>query len=80
MLVLYLGHAQIRRPPPQHHLGERLALALCQLVEPAPLLFGESRPYVSQEPPDLMVVLDETFGSMPDFEVPARSEWDRGYG
>ena len=25
-------------------------------------------------------VLDETFGKYPDFEVPPRSEWDRGYG
>ncbi len=36
--------------------------------------------YVAQAPPDLDVVLDETFGSMPDLELPARSEWDRGYG
>jgi hypothetical protein len=36
--------------------------------------------YVAQAPPDLEVVLDETFGSIPDLEVPARSEWDRGYG
>jgi len=36
--------------------------------------------YVAQEPPNLDVVLDETFGSMPDFEIPERSEWDRGYG
>ena len=36
--------------------------------------------YVAQAPPDLEVLLDETFGSMPDLEVPARSEWDRGYG
>ena len=24
--------------------------------------------------------LDETFGSMPDFPYPDRSDWDRGYG
>ena len=36
--------------------------------------------HVSQEPPALAVVLDETFGSMPDFEMPPRREWDRGYG
>ncbi len=36
--------------------------------------------YVAPAPPDLDVVLDETFGSMPDVEVPPRSEWDRGYG
>jgi hypothetical protein len=36
--------------------------------------------YVAPAPPDLDVVLDETFGSMPDLEVPTRDEWDRGYG
>lgn len=36
--------------------------------------------YVTEPPPDLDVVLKETFGSVPDLEVPPRSEWDRGYG
>ncbi|MGI8779018.1 MAG: hypothetical protein ACR2L8_02400 [Solirubrobacteraceae bacterium] len=36
--------------------------------------------HVAQAPPDLDAVLDETFGSMPGLEVPARGEWDRGYG
>jgi Mlc titration factor MtfA (ptsG expression regulator) len=36
--------------------------------------------YIAQEPPELDVVLDETFGSMPDLDVPPRDEWDRGYG
>ncbi len=36
--------------------------------------------YVAQMPPELDVVLDETFGSMTGLEVPPRSEWDRGYG
>lgn len=36
--------------------------------------------HVAQTPPDLGAVLDETFGSMPDLEVPPRREWDRGYG
>jgi len=35
--------------------------------------------YVAQAPPELEVVLDETFGSIPDLQVPARNEWDRGY-
>ena len=35
--------------------------------------------YVTEAAPELDVVLDETFGSMPDLEVPARSGWDRGY-
>lgn len=36
--------------------------------------------YVAQAPPELEVVLDETFGSIPDLQVPGRHEWDRGYG
>ena len=36
--------------------------------------------YMADGFPDLQVVLGETFGSMPDLEVPARSDWDRGYG
>lgn len=36
--------------------------------------------YVAQEPADLEAALDEAFGSMPDLEVPPRSEWDRAYG
>jgi Ribbon-helix-helix protein, copG family len=36
--------------------------------------------YLAEAPPDLDVMLDETFGSMTDFQVPPRSEWDRGYG
>jgi len=36
--------------------------------------------HVAREPSPLRLVLDETFGSMPDFEVPPRREWDRGYG
>ena len=34
--------------------------------------------YVAQSPGDLEIVLDESFGSMPDLEVPGRGEWDRG--
>jgi len=36
--------------------------------------------YTAQPPPDLESILDETFGSMPDLEVPNRSDWNRGYG
>lgn len=36
--------------------------------------------YTAQAAPDLQVVLDQAFGSMPDLEVPGRGEWDRGYG
>lgn len=36
--------------------------------------------YVTNEPADVAALLDETFGSMPELEVPSRTEWDRGYG
>lgn len=36
--------------------------------------------YVPDAPADLERTLDETFGSMPDLNVPARDEWDRRYG
>lgn len=36
--------------------------------------------YVAEPPPDLDEALDESFGAMPDLQVPSRDEWDRGYG
>jgi predicted DNA-binding protein len=36
--------------------------------------------HLAQQPPELAEALDETFGSMPDLEVPPRDEWDRGHG
>jgi hypothetical protein len=35
---------------------------------------------VAEDPPDLEAVLRESFGSIPDLEMPSRGEWDRGYG
>lgn len=55
-------------------LAERDGKTLAQVVREA------VDAYVPEAPPDLAGVLDETFGSMPDIEVPSRSEWDRGYG
>ena len=36
--------------------------------------------YMTDEPADVAALLEETFGSMPELEVPSRTEWDRGYG
>jgi len=36
--------------------------------------------YVALASPDTDRVLDESFGSMPDFAVPDRGGWDRGHG
>ncbi len=33
--------------------------------------------YLADDRPDVETALDETFGTIPDLLVPARSEWDR---
>jgi predicted DNA-binding protein len=33
--------------------------------------------YLADDEPDVQAALDETFGSIPELEVPPRSEWDR---
>ena len=52
------------------HEGKTLAAVVREAVDA----------YIAQAPPELQVVLDESFGSMPDLGVPPRSEWDRGFG
>jgi len=34
--------------------------------------------YVAEERPDADAALNETFGVLPDLELPSRDEWDRG--
>jgi hypothetical protein len=36
--------------------------------------------YIRRASADLERTLDDTFGSLPDFEAAARSDWDRGCG
>ena len=36
--------------------------------------------YLEHAAADPEVVLADTFGAIPGLEVPARAEWDRGYG
>lgn len=33
--------------------------------------------YLAHDQPDAQAALDETFGTLPDLEVPGRDEWDR---
>ncbi len=33
--------------------------------------------YLAEDRPDPQGALDETFGTLPDLEVPGRDEWDR---
>ncbi len=34
--------------------------------------------YLADDRPDVQSVLNETFGTLPDLQVPNREEWDRG--
>ena len=34
--------------------------------------------YLADDRPDVQVVLDETFGTLPELETPGRDEWERG--
>jgi hypothetical protein len=36
--------------------------------------------YLAHTASDPDVVLDDTFGSIPDLQIPSREEWDRGCG
>lgn len=33
--------------------------------------------YLTDDRPDVQAALDETFGTLPNLEVPGRDEWDR---
>ncbi len=55
-------------------LAEREGKTLAELVREA--VDG----YLARTPGDPEAILDQTFGSIPDLRVPARSESDRGYG
>jgi hypothetical protein len=33
--------------------------------------------YLAEDEPDVGAALDESFGTLPDLEVPPRDEWDR---
>lgn len=51
--------------------GRRTGASLAQMIREA------VNEYVSDDAADLAAALDETFGSMPDLEIPDRLEWDR---
>jgi predicted DNA-binding protein len=55
-------------------LAEREGKTLAEVVRAA------VDAHVPEVSADLEAVLDATFGSLPDLEVPPRGEWDRGLG
>ncbi|MCI0634273.1 MAG: ribbon-helix-helix domain-containing protein [Actinobacteria bacterium] len=57
-------------------LAKREHKTLAELIREAVDLYLEARP----DSKALDMILAETFGAIPDLEVPPRSEWDRGYG
>ncbi len=54
--------------------GRREDKTLAQLIREA------VDQYLENEVGDPDVVLEATFGAVPDLRVPDRREWDRGYG
>ena len=34
--------------------------------------------YLAEDLPDVQAALDETFGTIPELELPGRDEWERG--
>jgi hypothetical protein len=43
-------------------------------------LLTHGRAAAEREQAERQRIFDETFGSIPDFPYPDRSDWDRGYG
>ena len=52
-------------------LGRRTGAPLARMIREA------VDSYLAQDEPDVQTALDETFGTLPELEVPPRSEWDR---
>ena len=55
--------------------GKREGKSLAALVREALDAYLAER-----KPEDVQAILDATFGMNPNFTVPSRDEWDRGYG
>ena len=66
---IYLTNDQRRR---LDELMVERGASLAQLVREA------LDAYLAVQKPDLEAALAETFGALPDLEVPSRDEWDRG--
>jgi hypothetical protein len=44
----------------------------------APLIREAVEAYLADDTVDVESALEETFGAIPDLEVPGRNEWERG--
>jgi predicted DNA-binding protein len=65
---IYLSDRQRRRlDERQRREGKSMAAVIREAIDA----------YLTESPADLDRALDETFGSVPDLDVPARAEWAR---
>jgi predicted DNA-binding protein len=68
---IYLSREQRRK---LDEAAKREGKSLAQLIREA------LDAYLDGSGPSVEEALEATYGSVPDLEVPARDEWDRGYG
>jgi len=66
---IYLTDEQRRRLDAR---GRRMGAPLARMIREA------VDSYLADDRPNVQAALDETFGSLPELEVPQRDEWDRG--
>jgi predicted DNA-binding protein len=65
---IYLTEDQRRRLDAR---GRRTAAPMARLIREA------VDAYLADDQPDVQAALDETFGTLPDLQVPSRDEWNR---
>lgn len=66
---IYLTDEQRRRLDVR---GRRTGAPMARLIREA------VDAYLADDRPDVEAALDDTFGALPDLELPDRDEWDRG--
>ena len=65
---IYLTEDQRRRLDVR---GRRTGAPLARMIREA------VDTYLADDEPDVRAALEDSFGSLPDLEVPSREEWDR---
>jgi predicted DNA-binding protein len=66
---IYLTDDQRRRLDAR---GKRAGAPMARLIREA------VEAYLVEDKADIEAALDETFGTLPELELPSREEWDRG--
>jgi len=66
---IYLTDDQRRRLDAR---GRRTGASMARIIREA------VDAYLADDRPDTQAALDETFGTLPDLDLPGRDEWDRG--